>query len=158
MQRRLILGWGVSLTITGLLLAVAALEAKRMLNSEPILQWGPGIFPLRSFDVRMDDQHFKKFEMLMRQYADTFAFENKSRQSSPDPDDVFFIFRRSDIDVLASRSNERVRVDLKYNLGFYPKESRSPPPPENVNVLVEGLKKFISPIEGVVMTEVPTKK
>ena len=125
-----------------------------MLNSEPILRWGPGIFPLRSFNIRMDKIVFKKFEMQMHKFASTFAFENKSKFSSPDPYDIFFIFRRSDIDLLGSNDSESGQPDLKFSVGFYPKESQVPPPAENVNVLVEGLMAHLKQVEGAAVTEI----
>ena len=78
------------------------LEARHMLNPEPQFSFGPGIFPLRSIHVQIDKNDFNNFESQMRKFAATLAFEDKSKLSSPDPYDVFFIFRRSVIDVLGT--------------------------------------------------------
>lgn len=131
-----------------------------MLNTKPVLGPGDSVAPLRSFRVRMDKNSFEQLTAQMQRFAAAFAFENRSRQRTPDPYDIFFVFLRNDIMLVASNDTERHETGLKYSIHLYPNFDRlaSPPSPENVDVLVEGLKKILAPLEGAVVTEMPVPK
>jgi hypothetical protein len=132
-----------------------------MLHPEPRYIIGEGIAPLRYFKVRVNRSVFFQFEQQMFKFADTFSFENKSRQSSPSPYDIFFIFQRNDVKLYSSNDSlfsrdaqETNKFGFDFSIGFYPKHDRPSPPQENVNVLVEGLKTFLAPVDGVTLTDV----
>lgn len=125
-----------------------------MLHHEPRYSLGPGISPLRRFKLLVEEAQFGQFERQMRKFGAEFGFDDKTRPSSSRPYDMFFVFYRSDIELTGSNDMEQNQVGLRFSIGFYPKHDRPPPPPENVNVLVEGLKQFLAPVEGAVLTEV----
>jgi hypothetical protein len=127
-----------------------------MLNTKPALGPRDSVAPLRRFRVRMDKSAFDQFTTQMLKFAAAFAFENRSRQRTPDPYDIFFVFLRDNIMLVGSNDTEKNESGLKYSVDFSARPDRpaSSPPPENVNVLVEGLKKFLAPVEGAVLTEI----
>jgi hypothetical protein len=111
-------------------------------------------FPIKRFYIRMEKTKFKQYQMRMHEFGKAFAFSMRIRPTSPDPYDIYFVYTRDDIDMSSANASDSGATDLKFSIGFYPKRDRSPPPPENVNVLVEGLKKFLAPVEGAVITEI----
>jgi hypothetical protein len=132
------------------------MEAGRMLNAEPLIGRLHPLLQLRRFRVSFDRNAFGRFRAQMLKFAAAFGFENRSRQLAPDPHEAFFAFFRDDIMLLATNDTKEDDPSLGYSVTFHPSLERhaAPPPPENVDVLVEGLKKFIAPVEGAVMTEV----
>lgn len=131
-----------------------------MLNYGPRYIYGPGIFPIRSFHFQLEETQFEQFERQMQKFGTAFGFENKTKLSTPRPYDVFFVLERNDVDLLGTNDMEKDQTGLRFSIGFYPKVdgSKPPPPVENVNVLVEGLKAFLAPLKGAVLTEVTQRK
>ena len=160
MEKGLSLRWQMVLAVVAALLFGLGLEAWHMLNYGTHYKYGPGISPVRSFRVHLGEKQFAHFERQILDFGATFGFKNETKPSSPRPYDVFFFLTRSDIDFLGTNDMEKNQIGLRFSVGFYPKVDGSapPPPPENVNVLVEGLKKFLAPVEGAVMTEIASPK
>lgn len=160
MERGLSLRWGVGLAISAALLFAWVLEASHMLNTKPRYNSDPGIFPVRSFQIRMEEKQFALFEQQMQKFGATFRFDDRSRQSTPNRYDVFFYMLRNEVDLIGGNvmpkglNSPKGSNSLTNSIGFYPKRDRSPPPVENVNVLVEGLKTFLAPVDGSVITEI----
>lgn len=152
MQKGLSLRWQLVLAVVAALLFGLALEARNMFNNEPHYSRDPGRSPIRSFRFHLEERQFGHFERQMLKFGAEFGFENKTKLSSTRPYDVFFILYRSDFDLLATNDMEEEQIGMRFSIDFLPKRDR--PPPENVNVLVEGLKQFLTPVEGAVMTEV----
>ena len=127
-----------------------------MLNAEPLNGSLRPLLQLRSFRIGVDRNAFEHFRAQMLHFAAAFSFEDRSRQLAPDPHEIFFAFFRDDIMLLATNDPKADNSGLRYLVTFHPRLERqaSPPPPENVDLLVEGLMKFIAPVEGAVMTEV----
>lgn len=123
-----------------------------MLTSPPY-RVGPGILPVRSFHVSVTEDAFEKFAVRLHQFGASFHFEDKSRAGSPLPHDIVFYMKRNELDLVATKDIDRAVPGIRYSLGFYPKHDRAPPPAENVDGLVDGLKTFLAPVEGLVVTE-----
>ena len=153
MPKAFSLRWGIGLATVAAVVFGLALEARHMLNAESRFTVRDGAAPVRRFIVRMDESEFERFRTQMVKFADAFGFENKSKYSSPDPYNYFFIFQRSDVDLLSTNDTGRGKAGLKFSLDLYPKSDR-PPPAENLDLLVEGLKKYLAPVQGAVLTEV----
>ncbi len=120
--------------------------------------------PMRYFEVRISRAAFPQFEAQMVRFAERFSFENKSRQMSENSYDIFFVFDRNDIELVSSNnsldgmeSEEEMKLGFKFSIGFYPQHDRAPPPKENVDVLVEGLKTFLAPA-GVTLTDITSTR
>ena len=58
-----------------------------------------------------------------------------------------------DVDLLAANDTETGATDLKFGIGFYPKRGEPPPAPENVALLVEGLRQYLDEVPGAAITE-----
>src|SRR4051812_44658871 len=79
-----------------------------------LLLWEPGmkspspvgIFPVRSFHVRMDKAAYEPFIAQMRKFGETFGFRMLIKPSSPIPYDMFFQMWRDDVDLLASNRSD----------------------------------------------------
>jgi hypothetical protein len=154
MPKAFSLRWAVGLAIGVAVLFGVAWEARHMLNPEPRFIVRDGVAPLRRLVVRMDESEFERFRTQMVKFADAFGFENKSKYSSPDPYDYFFILQRSDVDLLSTNDTDRGRAGLKVSVDLYPKSGRAPPPAQSLDVLVDGLKKYLALVQGAVLTEV----
>lgn len=131
-----------------------------MLNREPRYTLGAGNFPVRNFLVHVGKSEFGQFERQMSKFGAAFGFDNKSKAGGPDPYDIVFYMTRNEVDLVGTDDTKKSESGLKYSIGFYPKVDGSAPPPspENVDVLVEGLKKFLAPVEGAVITEDTSSK
>lgn len=119
-----------------------------------------GIAPLRDFKVRVNRGAFPQFQAQMFKFAEIFSFENKSRQRSESPYDTFFVFDRNDVEILSTNDSlfsrdaqESNKFGFDFSIGFYPQHDRAPPPKENVDMLVEGLKTFLASA-GIALTYV----
>lgn len=129
-----------------------------MVEPYPRYKYGPGIFPLRSFHARLSRRQFNAFAQQMSRFAMAFHFNDLSRQATPDPNDVFFYMERNELNLIGGTVPPMGETDLIYQIGFYPRHDRAPPPPENVDGLVEGLKTFLAPVEGIVLTEMAASR
>ena len=114
----------------------------------------PGLFPVRSIDVRMEKSAYDQFIVQMREFGGAFGFRMVIKPSSPRPYDMYFQMFRSDVDVSAANISDTGAIDLKFGVLFYPKRDQSPPPPENVSVLVQGLRQYLDHVPGVIVTDV----
>lgn len=146
--------WAIGLAIGAAVLFGLAWEARHMLNPEPRFTVRDGVAPVRWFNFRLAKSEFEPLRAQMIKFADAFGFENKSKYTSPDPYNYFFIFRRDDVDMASANRSNTGAPDLTFSINFYPKSGRPPPPAENVNVLIEGLKNYLAPVQGAVLTEV----
>lgn len=117
-----------------------------------------GIFPVRSLHVRMDKSVHDDFVAEMRKFGETFGFKMLIKPSSPRPYDTFFQMWRPDVDLLAANKSDTGATDLKFGIGFYPKRGQPAPPPENVALLVEGLRQILDKVPGAAVTEVTTRR
>jgi hypothetical protein len=143
----------IIVAVAAALLFGLGLKVWHMLEPFPRYKYGPGIFPMRAFHVRLARSQFDAFAQQMGRFAAAFGFEDLSRQVAPDPRHVLFDMRRSEVDLVGSDVTPKGAIALVYLIGFYPKHDRPPPPSANVNLLVEGLKKFLTPVDGAVLTE-----
>ena len=112
-----------------------------------------GIAPLRLVEIRIEKSARDPFVEQMRQFAVAFDFTALIKPSSPDPDDVFFQMWRYDVDLLGAKASDTGPLDLKFTVGFYPKPPRPPPPLADVDVLVEGLMRFLVQVPGAKITQ-----
>ena len=158
MQKGLSLHRGLWLGVAVAAFFNLALEVRNMLNHEPRFTVGPGRSPIQSFRFVLKETQFGQFERQMQKIGAEFGFENKTRPSTSRPYDVFFVLERSEIDLLGTNDMEEKQIGLRFSIDFLPKRDRPSPPPENVNVLVEGLKQFLAPVEGAVLTEIAVQK
>src|SRR5947207_382086 len=116
-------------------------ESGRMKSPSP-----PGIFPVRAFDVRMEKNAYDRFVVQMREFGTAFDFRMVIKPSSPRPYDMYFQMRRPEIDLTAANDSDTGAIDLKFGILFYPKRDQPRPPPENVAVLVDGLRQFLNEV------------
>jgi hypothetical protein len=115
----------------------------------------PGLSPVRALDVRMDKSAYDQFILQMRQFGTAFGFKMVIKPSSPRPYDMFFQMWRPDVDLLAANNAVTgASDDLKFGIHFYPKRDQALPPPEDVAVLVEGLRQYLDQVPGASVTEV----
>ena len=113
-----------------------------------------GIFPVRAFDVRMEKNAYDRFIVQMREFGTAFDFRMVIKPSSPRPYDMYFQMSRPDVEVSSANISGTGATDLKFDVLFYPKRDQPPPPPENVALLVDGLRQFLNEVPGAVVTEV----
>ena len=114
----------------------------------------PGLFPVRALDVRMDKSAYDQFILQMRQFGTSFGFRMVIKPSSPRPYDMFFQMWRPDVDLTAANESfNGASDDLKFGIHFYPKRDQPPPLPENVAVLVDGLRQFLDKVPGAAIEE-----
>ena len=118
----------------------------------------PGLFPVRSFDVRMAKSARGEFVAQMRAFGEAFRFKVVTTETSRGPDDIFFAMLRSDIELVAANDSDTGATDLKFGIDFYPKRDQSAPSPEKVAPLVEGLRQFLAQVPGAAITEVTARR
>jgi hypothetical protein len=109
--------------------------------------------PLRALEVRMDKSARPPFVVQMRKFGSAFGFTVLVRQDKPDPDDLFFVMRRHDVDLLSANDSDTGAPDLKFGVGFYPKRGQPPPSLEVIKPLVEGLKLYLAEVPGAIVRE-----
>ena len=108
--------------------------------------------PITSISVHFDRSEHGKFADQMRKFGATFGFRVVTRNSSPDPDDVFFQMWRHDIDVSASMACDPGARELKYHIAIYPKWFQPVPPREDVEPVMDGLRRFLDEVPGMRIT------
>jgi len=113
----------------------------------------PGIFPVRFMDVHMQRSARDQFVSQMWGYGEAYGFRMLVKNYRAKPDDMFFQMWLPDVDLLASNDSDTGATDLKIGIGFYPKRGQPPPSPENIAPLVEGLRRFLDKVPGVVIEE-----
>jgi hypothetical protein len=114
----------------------------------------PGIFPVRSLDVRMDKSAHDQFVAQMQKFGEAFGFKILVKDHRSKPDDTFFQMWRHDVDLLAANDSDTGATDLKFGIGFYPKRGQPAPSAENVAPLVEGLRHFLNEVPSATVTEI----
>lgn len=113
----------------------------------------PGIFPVRSFDVRIDKSAYEPFIAQMRKFGETFGFRMLIKPGSPLPYDMFFQMWRHDVKLLASNDSDTGATDLKFGIGFYPMRGQPPPLPENIAPLTEGLLRLLAEVPSASISD-----
>jgi hypothetical protein len=94
------------------------------------------------------DQYMDQVKM----FAQAFGFTMQFSQTSPYPDDIVAAMERGDISITGVMASRFEGPDLAYEIFLYSK--RNPPAPAaSFDPLVEGLKLYLSKIDGAVVTE-----
>ena len=114
----------------------------------------PGIFPVRSFNVRMEKSAYEPFIGQMRKFGETFGFRMVIKPSSPLPYDMFFQMFRHDVELDAANGSDTGAADLTFGIGFYPAKGQPPPSPETLVPLVDGLRHFMAEVPSASVTDV----
>lgn len=111
------------------------------------------VSPLRAVDVRMESAAIDPFVSQMRAFGEAFGFKILIKDTRSKPHDLFFQMWRADIDLLASNGSDTGAIDLYFTVSFYPKRGQPVPPPENVALLVEGLRQYLDKVPGAAVKE-----
>src|ERR1044072_8549279 len=113
----------------------------------------PGIFLVRSFNVRIEKSAYEPFIAQMRKFGATFGFRMVIKPSSPLPYDMYFQMFRHDVELSASNNFDTSATALTFRVAFYPKKGTPPPPSENIAPLVEGLRHFLAQVPITSITD-----
>lgn len=73
-------------------------------------------FPLKRLDVRMDRGAFQQYDRAMRNFANAFGFSAEIRQTSPEPTDILYYFKREDIDLVSTNDTEKGAPSLTFSV------------------------------------------
>ncbi len=106
--------------------------------------------PIRGMTITIDENRREELFAQLRKFADKHGFE--FHLDFYDPDEKIFLVAmyRDDLKILAA---DVPKAPTKIRLDFYDRDPATPTPKETVEDLFSDLKRFISEIPDVTITE-----
>lgn len=151
-MRKGVFPWQYAAWTAVALMAGALYWQGRIMSAEPKVY-----HPITTMRVALDPRARDQYIGGIKAFAEAFGFTAKFGRTSPDPNDVVVKMTRADMWIVGGMASRLGGPDLAYAISFYgPKDQ--PVAPAVLKPAVEGLKRYLGGVAGVVITEVKAPK